>query len=159
MIKQKGNTAIIAIIVGIIIIGAIIAIVRNNNRANELENTINSEQTEETIEINAASEENNENSQTSAGTAKQITVTYTSQGFNPATVTINEGDTVVFENNSNNSFWPASNDHPTHRIYSDFDPQKPIIPGQTYSFTFEETGTWGYHDHLRATQTGIIIVE
>src|SRR5688572_30991888 len=42
-------------------------------------------------------------------------------GYEPRTLTIPAGTTVVFENKSTTDLWPASNIHPTHEIYSDFD--------------------------------------
>ena len=100
-------------------------------------------------------------------------VTYTDSGFSPATVEVSVGETVLFRNESSQSFWPASAIHPTHQLYpgSDialcgtaeaagiFDACGSISSGGTYSFTFNEAGEWKYHNHLRATQTGTIVVE
>lgn len=86
-------------------------------------------------------------------------ITRTDDGYEPQDVTIRVGDTVMFKNESNSFHWPASNVHPTHTIYSDFDPREPVAPGDTWSFTFTQSGTWGYHDHLRANLIGKIFVE
>lgn len=102
-----------------------------------------------------------------------ITVTYTDNGFAPSAVTVNQGDTVIFENKSSSPFWPASNAHPTHTVYdgtslqqhcanptSDtFDACRGIPPGGSWPFTFNKTGAWGYHDHLNPGQTGTVTVE
>lgn len=79
-------------------------------------------------------------------------------GFNPAAVTIHAGNTVVFKNTDTQDHWPASNDHPTHEVYSAFDPKRPILPGQEWRFVFSTEGTWQWHDHLYPNQHGVVTV-
>lgn len=145
MVKQKAHKIIIVGIIGLIVIGAITAIIKNNNRAKEFEELVNS-----ATSTNATLQK---------AVAAPTVVVYTAQGFSPATTTIKKGTTVLFKNNSNNAFWPASNNHPNHNIYPDFDAKHPIIPGQNFTFTFTKDGEWPYHNHLHSTQGGIIIVD
>lgn len=86
-------------------------------------------------------------------------VKFTDNGFEPATLTVSSGDTVKFENDSSDDFWPASNVHPTHLLYPGFDAKKPVLPGDSYSFTFEKKGKWGYHNHLTPDVQGTIVVK
>lgn len=86
-------------------------------------------------------------------------VIVTKNGFSPANLVIKEGDTVVFKTNVDQPFWPASNVHPTHTAYPDFDPKKPIDPSDTWQFTFTEAGEYPFHDHIISTFEGNIIVE
>lgn len=94
------------------------------------------------------------------------TVTYTDDGVSPAKLIVKTSDTVVFENKSSRDVWPASAKHPTHTVYptnggclgSTFDACKGLKPGESWSFTFDKTGPWGYHDHLNPRVTGGIIV-
>lgn len=79
--------------------------------------------------------------------------------FNPKNIQINQGQTVSFENNGKTSKWPASNIHPTHAIYPEFDPKKGIKPGEVWEFKFDKSGKWRYHDHLNPEITGEIIVK
>ena len=94
-------------------------------------------------------------------------------GFSPSTLTINKGDTVTFQNIHPEESWPASAVHPTHTVYPGsgiskcgtveesmiFDACGGISPDYgTYSFTFNEIGTWNYHDHLDSGKTGTITV-
>ena len=79
-------------------------------------------------------------------------------GFLPKELTIQKGDTVEFVS-KNRTFWPASNIHPSHTIYSEFDPKEPIRAGEGWSFRFDKPGEWKYHDHLAPYFTGKIIVE
>ena len=86
-------------------------------------------------------------------------VKITDNGFEPSTLTIKSGDTVQFENDSSDDAWPASNVHPTHLLYRGFDAKKPLLPGDSYSFTFTKVGSWGYHNHLEPDTQGTIVVK
>lgn len=79
-------------------------------------------------------------------------------GFVPDTLVIKKGETVVFSTDQDGLFWPASNLHPSHLEYEDFDPKMPIKAGSEWSFAFEQTGVWEYHDHLAPYFTGVITV-
>lgn len=93
-------------------------------------------------------------------------VEITAAGFNPNTLTINKGDTVVFVNKEAKSHWPASAVHPSHDVYpktggcigSKFDSCRGLSQGETFTFRFDYEGTWKYHDHLNPGLTGTIIV-
>src|SRR5258708_7934179 len=78
--------------------------------------------------------------------------------FVPAEISINDGDTVVFRNDDAVPHWPASNIHPTHTIYPEFDPKQGVVPGSSWSFIFVRAGHWRFHDHLHAEVTGTIHV-
>jgi len=108
-----------------------------------------------------------------APAVKENVVTYTDSGYSPNTLTIKKGETVTFTNQSSRSMWPASAMHPTHTVYSGtsldehcpdtagtaFDACKGYLPGESWSFTFNKTGTWKYHDHLNPSDRGTIVVE
>ncbi|RMD67477.1 hypothetical protein D6817_01510 [Candidatus Pacearchaeota archaeon] len=105
-------------------------------------------------------------------TPQTHTIAITSSGFSPSTLEISQGDTVVFINQDSAMHWPATDVHPTHTLYpgSDiskcgtpqaseiFDACRGLAQGETYSFTFNEKGSWTYHDHLRPSWTGTIVV-
>lgn len=86
------------------------------------------------------------------------TVLMKEDSFEPETSTIKKGATVTFKNEDKVARWPASNLHPTHTIYPEFDPQQPVEAGQSWSFTFNKAGAWKYHDHLIPSIRGIIVV-
>ncbi len=85
-------------------------------------------------------------------------ITLTEDGFVPDELTLRVGDTVVFNTTTGNMFWPASNLHPSHLIYPEFDPQGPVQPDDTWGFTFTEAGEWKFHDHLAPYFTGVLTV-
>jgi hypothetical protein len=71
----------------------------------------------------------------------------------PSTVfCVPRGGTVIF---TGSNLWIASDPHPTHTDLSGFDA---LGARSSYSYTFNQTGEWGFHNHLRATDTGTIIV-
>ncbi len=76
----------------------------------------------------------------------------------PMDVTIKQNDSVNFLNLGKSSHWPASNIHPTHQIYPEFDPKRPIAPGESWMFTFTKVGVWRWHDHLYPEIHGTITV-
>ncbi|MDO8517825.1 MAG: hypothetical protein Q7S26_00840 [bacterium] len=100
-------------------------------------------------------------------------VTYTDSGFSPSTVTIAQGGMVTFANQSGGQMWVASGLHPTHTGYSgtsrtqhcpdtaetSFDQCTAVPAGQSYSFTFQKTGTWPYHNHFNSGDFGTIVVQ
>lgn len=79
-------------------------------------------------------------------------------GFSPDKITIQVGDVVKFTTTRNSPFWPASNLHPIHELYPEFDPKKPIDSKESWSFKFDKLGNWRYHDHLAPYYTGEIDV-
>lgn len=89
---------------------------------------------------------------------EEVVVVLTDAGFEPQHVQVSRGTIVTFTTNRKNQFWPASNLHPSHTIYPEFDPGRPIAASSSWSFTPRE-GVWGYHDHVRSYFTGTLYVE
>jgi plastocyanin len=87
------------------------------------------------------------------------TISMTDDGFEPATVEVSVGTTVTFVNNGQGLHWPASDNHPTHEILAGFDAKKGLATGETYSYTFTEIGSWGFHNHLAPQIKGTVVVE
>jgi len=102
-----------------------------------------------------------------APAVKENLVTYTNSGYSPNALTVKKGETVTFKNQSSRSMWTASAVHPTHHAYptsggclgSTFDACAGIQPGNSWSFKFDISGNWKYHNHLSPNDTGTIIVE
>lgn len=102
-----------------------------------------------------------------AAATSTFVVKYTNKGFEPATLKISGGSTVIFENKSSRIVRPASDPHPAHTAYPEtgecnghaFDSCKPIPPGGQWIFTFEKIGAWRYHNHAQANEDGLVVVE
>lgn len=87
------------------------------------------------------------------------TVVFTKNGISPDVLTIHAGETVTFKTERGKYFWPASDFHPTHTLFPAFDAKRAIAPSDSWSFTFDEPGTYPFHDHLAAYYFGVIRVE
>ena len=82
----------------------------------------------------------------------------TSNGFEPQEVTVDINQSVIFLNKDSVSRWPASNTHPTHELYPDFDPQSGVASGQSWAFKPTKAGVWKFHDHLFPHFRGVLTV-
>jgi plastocyanin len=99
-----------------------------------------------------------ENDDISMPTGATHTIVLTEAGYTPAEITIAKGDVVEFSTVRGFEHWPASNLHPTHNLYSAFDPLKPVPAEEAWSFQFTKPGVWKFHDHLKSTYTGVVTV-
>ncbi len=88
-----------------------------------------------------------------------VTVVMDGEKFIPEMVTIKKGEKVRWINQDTNQHWPASDLHPTHAIYPEFDPLEGVPPGKSWTFAFTKIGTWKYHDHLHPLTRGVIEVK
>lgn len=86
------------------------------------------------------------NNSASAGPVIEIVMANNSYSQNE--LNIKKGQTVKFINNGIDDYWPASNIHPDHAVYPEFDPERPIKPGESWSFKFGRAGKWYFHDHI-----------
>lgn len=97
-------------------------------------------------------------------------VYYTADGFEPESITIEQGDTVTWVNNVSSEMWVGSDNHPSHTQYDgtsvvrhcsggESDTFDQCSTGEEYSFTFTKTGEWGYHNHRSPFDTGTVVVE
>lgn len=88
----------------------------------------------------------------------QNTVTLTSSGFSPATLTIKAGDAVTWVNNNGANATVNSAPHPAHTDYPPLN-LGVFADGQSLSLTFNKAGSYKYHNHLNSAQFGTIVVE
>lgn len=86
------------------------------------------------------------------------TITIIFSGFTPSTLTVKVGSVVTWNNTSGSAVQVASDPHPTHTDLPDLNSGS-LANGQTYSYTFNKIGTWGYHNHLDPTEKGTVVVE
>lgn len=87
-----------------------------------------------------------------------VIITYLSNGFVPKQVTIKSGDVVKVVNNSGAELQLQSDPHPVHSDNAELNIGL-IENGESKTFIIRKTGSWGYHNHLNSSQTGIINVE
>lgn len=122
-------------------------------------------------EIEQEEEKEDETSETEeTDSSGDNTVTYTDSGFEPQTITVEQGEDVNWVNDAGTDMWVASNNHPTHTRYDgtslrqhcedgESDTFDQCSSGDSYEFEFEKTGVFGYHNHQAAGDTGKVVVE
>jgi plastocyanin len=139
--------AIIAIIILVIVIaGAVLWMLRKE----PVDNSSSS----------SSSDTSNSSSPTSdaTSTAAKATITYSDSGYSPSTITVKTGDTVIIKNASSRSMQFDSDPHPVHTTNPELNVGS-VPVGQEMSFVVDTKGTFGYHNHLNASQKGTIVVE
>jgi plastocyanin len=148
-------TKMLVIFIGLLVaVGVGVAVATLTNKPSDDNGNQGSE-----ITTSQTSENENTQEQANEQSIEGQTVTFNGGAYSPNELTVKTGTAVTFKNEADHAIWPASNVHPTHTLYSGFDPRQQINPGEEWSFTFNRTGTWGYHDHLQSNITGTIIVK
>ena len=164
----------ILIVIGIGVLALLIGSGGDSEQRSQSEETEQSQQRDTEDQSSAGSSNENEdmnapNDSENADGEAAATVTYQDGSFRPQTVTIQQGQSVRFVNEGDGQMWVGSDQHPTHTQYdgtsvnehceggvSSFDQ---CTTGQTFTFTFEKSGEWGYHNHVNASAGGTVIVE
>jgi plastocyanin len=109
---------------------------------------------------------------TGTAASKNVTVTYGSNGFSPASVTVPVGGTVTWVNQGTDRMWVGSSRHPDHTVYDGTSTSQhcsggtatsaavfdQCSAGTRYTFTFTKAGTWYYHNHANAGHFGSVTV-
>ena len=96
--------------------------------------------------------------QTAAGRSIEVRIAITEEGFSPATVTIEKGMTVVWSNDTAEPHRVGANPYPDASSLPGLK-SGDIAPGDTYSYTFDVGGTYGYADYTKPTVSGSVQVK
>ncbi len=100
----------------------------------------------------------NNNQQTEEPSAEAaVTITYDGNSFALSSNTIKAGETVKVINNSSRELDFDSDPHPVHTDNPELN-AGPIAAGESRSFVLHTKGTWGFHNHLNASQRGSLTV-
>jgi plastocyanin len=104
---------------------------------------------------------NSSNSSNNSATAGHpAVVNITGNDLNPQTIRVTKGQTVTWKNNDTVSHQIATDPYPQEDGLTGFVADAPALAGETYSFTFNKTGTYTYHDHLKPSELhGTVIVK
>lgn len=136
------NNKLIWVVVGaVIVVAGAFVLVSNNAGNNQPQTTANETATPTQVEQ-----------------PQQSAVTVTNAGFEPATITVKPGTQVVWTNKSGADVTVNSDVHPTHLLWPFLNLGK-FEDGTNVSVVFEKEGTYTYHNHFNATQTGTVIVK
>lgn len=90
--------------------------------------------------------------------AVAITITYDGETFSSSGTTIKSGEKVKVMNASEKDLDFDSDPHPVHTDNSELNAGD-IPAGESKTFTLTKKGTWGFHNHLDASQNGKLTVE
>lgn len=85
------------------------------------------------------------------------TVIMENYAFLPQTLTVKKGTVITWENRDNANHQAVADSQPV-TVYTNSLKTNIMYPGQTWSFTFDEIGTYPYHCSLHPSMTGTIIV-
>lgn len=89
---------------------------------------------------------------------KNVTITITSNGFNPSNTRIKAGTRVIWVNKSGIKVTVNSDNHPTHKT-SPFLNLGLFENDSSVQAVVEKSGTYTYHNHFDPSQKGKITVE
>ena len=159
--KNKGKGIVISIVIIAVILLIILGISLLSNRNTNSQNETNNQ---ELIQ---------EDTSTGIIEPTEHIVEILNEGFVPKTLKIKKGDKVTWINKLATEVRPAGDFHPTHTNYpgssvimcgtaeekNTFDACKGLKKEETYSFVFNEIGSWGYHNHLQPSKDAKVIVE
>lgn len=87
-----------------------------------------------------------------------VVITYDGTGFNPEEVKVKTNQKIIFKNTSNGLVQVNSDPHPTHTLYPDLNVDV-ISANSKKDVTLGTVGTYRYHNHIKASQGGVIVVE
>ena len=85
------------------------------------------------------------------------TVSYRFGVFSPTNLRIHAGDTVRFRNDGTLPIRVTA-DVPSAKAIPEFDSRGDIQPDGYFSYTFANTGIFGYHNYADDNESGVIIV-
>lgn len=135
--KQRG-LFLVAALSALLVIAIVIALVTQNNTQQKTPTT----STEQVSNL------------------PEALVSITAEGFMPQTITVKKGQSVIWTNNDGAPHQVSTDPHPTEDGLAGFAAPAPVQPNESYSFTFEESGTYTYHDHLNPEKfLGTVVVE
>lgn len=108
-----------------------------------------------TPEIQPVANNNTNNNQgVLQGQVEVLMINFT---FSPASITIKKGTIVTWKNNDSASHQVAADESPT-TVYTNSLVSQVMAPNQTFSFTFDELGTFNYHCKIHPQMKGSVIV-
>lgn len=93
-----------------------------------------------------------------AAAPAEVQIKITDDGFIPAETTIKPGTRVVWTNNTTAPQRVAAGPYPDRTELPDLDSQT-IAPGESYVYTFTETGKVNYANYTKPTVVGVVEVK
>ncbi|SRR6266542_396028 len=102
----------------------------------------------------------NRNKQGAQAETTGASVQITDTAFVPQTVKIKQGQSVTWINTDTRLHQVAADPYPSHSKLPSLFSQESLATNESYTFTFDKTGTFTYHDPLNPTTLkATVIVE
>lgn len=175
----KGLSTLAIIIIGAVVIAGVILLALPGEESGDTATSSRTNAVTEEVEqdddedhpVDADEDSADDDDTNAVGTDAARTVTYTSSGFSPQTLTVSVGTTVRFENDGGGAMWVASDVHPSHTEYDGTSRSEHCTEdgisnsfdqcdsGDVYTFTFDKVGEFDYHNHRNAQHGGTIVVQ
>lgn len=86
------------------------------------------------------------------------TVFYNTGVFSPTNIRIHVGDSVKFQNDSQDYIRVTTDISNNIPDLAGFDSVSTVPPKSVFAFTFTEAGSFGYHNELNKSERGMVIV-
>jgi plastocyanin len=87
-------------------------------------------------------------------------VQITPDGFEPQTIKVKKGESVTWVNTESRPHQVVADPYPSGDTLKSLNSLEPLSEGDSYASTFEQAGTYTYHDQLDpASFKGTVIVE
>ena len=132
---------VIAVIVVLVVLGGGYALIKNNDNNSKSNSS-------STMNMSSSSNSSNESSKTVATNLVKIS----DFAFSPADITVKKGTTVTWTNEDNVVHTVTETDGRTGPQSDD------LQKGDTYTFTFNDMGTFKYHCSHHSSMTGTVTV-
>lgn len=147
---NKAAKIVIALVCVAVLAGAVVMLSKkdSNSKDNQTNTTSSSSAGSDTTSGDSGSEDSD----------VAMVITYDGTSFSESANSIKAGQSVKVVNNSSVSLDFDSDPHPVHTDNTELNAGD-IEPGESKTFIIDKKGTWGYHNHLNASQNGEIIVE
>lgn len=148
MKNKRVAAAIVIVLVLAVIVGAM-ALGKDNN-SNDNMNEMEMSQSENTPAV----QENSSQPANVTSQADAVEVEIKDYAFTPATIKVKAGTTVTWTNKDT-----VQHDVVADKESDDAPKSKLLAKGESYSFTFNQVGTYGYHCSPHPFMKGTVIVE
>lgn len=145
---------LIGLVVVLLAVGGYVMVQNNSNS----QTPSNSQVEDQTVSPSAVEKETPTENGGVMEKKEENTVTLTSAGFTPKTITVKVGDEVVWVNKSGATATVDSAQHPTHLVYPKLNLGN-FENGEELRLVFDEKGKYNYHDHLNPSRFGTVVVE
>ena len=83
-------------------------------------------------------------------------VSYSSNGFSPSNLILSKGESVRFENNTEELMWVMSEE--SKGCSEGIDEFDQCYPSKEFEYKFNEAGEWGFYNHLNKEHSGVVVV-